>query len=181
LLHGVYLESIGGVLRIPRALSGFIEAEGVQRVVSGGVKNDRVQASKDEASGQTANEGFGNVPFHRTEFVASRITAYFNLDVAQIRSYRLGTEMEALLVALAMFKIRRFLSVGLRLRTACDFEADSMETRGAAAADLPDLPRLEAMLPALIQAAAPAFATLPTTLVTYTGEARPKSAKKPGK
>src|SRR4051812_1445765 len=28
LLHGVFLESIAGVLRVPRALSGFIEAEG---------------------------------------------------------------------------------------------------------------------------------------------------------
>src|SRR5690606_33880306 len=43
LLHGVFLESIAGVLRVPRALSGFIEASRVTRVNTGGVKNDRVQ------------------------------------------------------------------------------------------------------------------------------------------
>src|SRR5207249_2398335 len=74
LLHGVFLESIAGVLRMSRALSGFIEADGVSRVNTGGVKNDRVQATKDEEGGKTATEGFGNVPFHRTEFVAERVT-----------------------------------------------------------------------------------------------------------
>ena len=99
LLHGVFLESIGGVLRIARALSSFIEAEGVSRVNTGGVKNDRVQPGKDEEGGKTAALGFGNVPFHRTEFVAERITAFFNLDLEQLRSYRRGAEMERVLFA----------------------------------------------------------------------------------
>src|SRR5690606_20788018 len=85
LLHGVFLESIAGVLRVPRALSGFIEASRVTRVNTGGVKNDRVQATKDEEGGRTAAEGFGNVPFHRTEFAADEIVAYFNLDLEQLR------------------------------------------------------------------------------------------------
>ncbi|MBI3796507.1 MAG: type I-U CRISPR-associated protein Cas7 [Deltaproteobacteria bacterium] len=119
-LHGVFLaksELAGGRLRLPRLLSGFIEARNVRLVESGGVKNDRVNPSGD------TKQGFGNVPFHRTEFTAEKITAYFNLDLALLRGYGLGDDGTSLLIALALFKIRRFLHTGLRLRTACDLEA----------------------------------------------------------
>jgi CRISPR-associated protein Csb1 len=173
LLHGVFLESIAGVLRVPRALSGFIEADGVTRVNTGGVKNDRVQPTKDEEGGRTAGEGFGNVPFHRTEFVAKRINAYFNLDLEQLRGYRLGSEMERLLFALSLFKVATFLSTGLRLRTACDLAVVKAPREFA----MPALPELAAALPALIQAARGLFATPPVTTAVFTGE---KKANKKG-
>ncbi len=119
LLHGVFLaksELAGGRLRLMRALSGFIEARDVRVAESGGVKNDRVDPGGD------TKQGFGNVPFHRTEFTAGRITAYFNLDLALLRGYGLPESANKLLIALALFKIRRFLSHGLRLRTACDLD-----------------------------------------------------------
>jgi len=118
-LHGVFLaksDLAGGRLRLTRILSGFIEAEGANPAESGGVKNDRVDPSGD------TSRGFGNVPFHRTEFVAEKITAYFNLDLALLRGYGLQEEANRLLIALALLKVRRFLSTGLRLRTACDLE-----------------------------------------------------------
>lgn len=118
-IHGVFLaerDLAGGRLRLPRLLSGFIEASDVHPAESGGVKNDRVDPSGD------AKQGFGNVPFHRTEFVAKEIKAYFNLDLALLRGYGLSDEATKLLIALSLFKIRRFLSTGLRLRTACDLE-----------------------------------------------------------
>lgn len=118
-LHGVFLaksDLAGGRLRLPRAMSGFVEGEGINPAESGGVKNDRVDPSGD------ATKGFGNVPFHRTEFVARRITAYFNLDLALLRGYGLPDQASKLLIALALLKVRRFLSAGLRLRTACDLE-----------------------------------------------------------
>jgi CRISPR-associated protein Csb1 len=119
ILHGVFIaksDLAGGRLRLPRVLSGFIEARDVRAAESGGVKNDRVNPS-----GET-RQGFGNVPFHRTEFTAKKITAYFNLDLALLRGYGLGDDATDLLVALALFKVRRVLSEGLRLRTACDLE-----------------------------------------------------------
>lgn len=119
LLHGVFLakkELAGGRLRLMRALSGFVEASGVSVAESGGVKNDRVDPSGD------TKQGFGNVPFHRTEFTAKEIKAYFNLDLALLRGYGLPEAATKLLIALALLKVRRFLSQGLRLRTACDFE-----------------------------------------------------------
>src|SRR5439155_6598334 len=115
-LHGLFLakkELAGGRLRMPRLLSGFVEAESAEVAESGGVKNDRVDPSGDTKS------GFGNVLFHRTEFTAKKVTGYFNLDLAQLRAYGLGENAEDFLVALTFFKIRRFLASGLRLRTAC--------------------------------------------------------------
>jgi len=114
LIHGCFLEEIGGRLRVTRALSAFIEASDVRVAESGGVKNNIVQPD--------LKGGEGNVPYHRTEFTAEQITAYFNLDLALLRSYGLPQEADRLLIALALFKIRRFLSTGLRLRTACDLE-----------------------------------------------------------
>ena len=178
LLHGVFLESIAGVLRLPRALSGFIEAENITRVQTGGVKNDRVQASKDEEGGKTAAEGFGNVPFHRTDFTAEKISAYFNIDLDQLRGYRLGDELSALLFALAVFKIRKFLASGLRLRTACDLEASEVEVRGGGR--LPTLAEAEAALPALIKAVAAAglFANPAVSTATFAFDGKAKAARK---
>jgi CRISPR-associated protein Csb1 len=126
-LHGIFLakpDLAGGRLRMSRILSGFIEASDVQDAASGGVKNDHVNPGKDTAAGLDASSGFGNVPFHRGEFTAKQLVAYFNLDLAQLRGYGLGASAETFLVALALFKIRRFLKSGLRLRTACDLDVE---------------------------------------------------------
>ena len=121
LLHGVFLakrDLAGGRLRLPRVISAFIEATGANIAASGGVKNDSVNPS-----GNTA-KGFGNVPFSRDEWTAKRIVAYFNLDLLQIRAFRLGMDVENLLIAICLFKIKRFLAQGLRMRTACDLDAN---------------------------------------------------------
>ncbi|MBK6918563.1 MAG: type I-U CRISPR-associated protein Cas7 [Deltaproteobacteria bacterium] len=179
LLHGVFLESIAGVLRVPRAISGFIEADRVGRVTTGGVKNDRVQPGKDEESGRTATEGFGNVPFHRTEFVAERITAYFNLDLEQLRGYRLGDAMQRLLLALGLFKVRKFLETGLRLRTACDLAAGALEVKAPTGFVVPELAAIEAALPELIKAASEHFASPPVSIATFTsGEKKATRGKR---
>lgn len=119
LLHGVFFankELAGGRIRLQRLISGFIEASDVRMAESGGAKNDRVNPAGDTKA------GYGNVIYHRVEFVAADIRAYFNLDLAGLRSYGLGTEREDMLITLALWKIRRFLETGLRLRTACDLE-----------------------------------------------------------
>ena len=148
LLHGVFLakkELAGGRLRLPRSLSAFVEAENARVAASGGVKNDSVNPSGDTA------KGFGNVPFARDEWVAERITAYFNLDLRQIRAFGLGHDVERLLIMLALFKIRRFLVEGLRLRTACDLDVSGITVKRPSDFDLPDLEDVEAELPGLIE------------------------------
>src|SRR5207302_7954828 len=108
LVHGIFLEKIAGRLRHPRALSAFIEASGVGRADSGGVKFDRA-LPKPKIAGVDAKGGYGNVPFHRTEFTAKSITAFFSIDLAQIRGYGLPAEGPDLLTSLSLWKIRKFL------------------------------------------------------------------------
>ena len=126
LLHGVFLEKLAGRLRVARSLSAFIEAHGVQIAASGGVKNDDVNPQGDTTA------GFGNVPFARDEYTASRITLYANVDLAQIRGFGLGDAVERLLTLLALYKLRAVTTQGLRLRTACDLLVEDEEIAAVA-------------------------------------------------
>jgi len=164
LLHGVFLakkDLAGGRLRLPRALSGFIEASKVNTAASGGVKNDGVNPSGD------TSKGFGNVPFARDEFVSPEIEAFFNLDLAQLRGYGFPQPIYELLVALAIFKIRGFLEEGLRLRAACDLDCMSIEVERPSDFQLPSWDELKAALPGLIENAKTA-ASFELTTITYT-------------
>lgn len=151
-LHGVFLEKVAGRLRLQRLFSSFIEAQEVETVASGGVKLDRVNPSVEGG----AKEGYGNVPYSRTEFAAKKIVAYFNLDLATMRGYGLGEKAERLLVALALFKMLRFLNDGTRLRTACDLELKFLTATRPEGVDLENHPallkELETDLPQMILA-----------------------------
>ena len=164
LLHGVFLaksQIAGGRMRLARALSAFIEARDVRVVASGGVKRDDVNPSGD------TKKGFGHVPFHRESYTG-QITAYFNLDLAQIRGLGLGAEAEALLISLGMYKIRRVLSQGLRLRTACDLDvAGPVRVKAPAGFEMPTEEALGAALPGLIAACSADFAQPVVTQVRY--------------
>ncbi len=178
LLHGVFLakkELAGGRLRMPRTLSAFIEATGVRVATSGGVKKDEVDPSGD------TSRGFGHVPFSRDEYTADSITAYFNLDLAQIRAFGLGESTEDLLISMALYKVMKFLREGLRLRTACDLEmADSIVVSRPDDWQMPELQDVEKALPGLVKKAASdgLFADPPVTTVTYEPAAKAKSRAK---
>jgi CRISPR-associated protein Csb1 len=168
LIHGVFLSLLeGGRVRAPRALTGFIEAEKVRKVLSGGVKNSPIDPTgktqvADPATGAKLGEAgvYSNVPYARVEYTAEKITAYFNLDLGLIRGYRLGDAATNLLVSLALLKVRRFLDGSLRLRTACDLLLK--EVRGF---ELPDESTLVADVQASIKACAGQFANPPVTLL----------------
>jgi CRISPR-associated protein Csb1 len=164
LVHGVFLarsEIAGGRMRLPRALTAFIEAKNITVAASGGVKNDALNPSGD------AGMGFGNVPFHREEF-CGEITAFFTLDLALIRGFGVGAAAEQLVIALALFKIRRFLRDGLRLRTACDLELNGeLQVKRPHGFKLPGLDELEQELPGLIKAASDNFAKPAGTMVKF--------------
>lgn len=181
LLHGTFLEKVGGVVRLPRVISGFVEASGVERADSGGVKVDRVQpgTSGDSTPYGKAAEGYGNVPYHRTEFSAESITAYFNLDLAQLRAYGLGGAAEAMLTALALFKIRELVHSGLRLRTACDLDAGEFQVTRPDGFDLPSREELKNALPDLIAACRDEnlFADPAITEVTYSKGKKKRESK----
>jgi CRISPR-associated protein Csb1 len=170
LIHGAFLAKdylAGGRLRVARALSAFIEADGVRVAASGGVKNDHVNPQGD------TKIGFGNVPFARDEFTAERLTLYVNIDLGQIRGYGLDAEAERLLIALSLFKVRRLLDGSLRLRTACDLEVDpskmgaSIRARRPEGFELPVATELERMVK---DAIAGCRDKMTVTNVTFEGE-----------
>lgn len=175
LIHGVFLETIDGRARIPRALTAFIEAENVSIVASGGVKNDRIDPTGTiklaepmkgvETKGDEGRQG--NVPFPRDEF-SGNITAFFNLDLALIRGFGLGENVEAMLIAISLFKIQKLLRDGLRLRTACDLEVvGELHVQRPTGLVLPSLSELEMELPSLIKKASSGFANPPITDLNF--------------
>jgi CRISPR-associated protein Csb1 len=164
-------------------LTGFIEAADVSTADSGGVKNDHVFPKKDESSGISSKEGYINVPFPRTEYVAKDIRAYFNIDLALIRGLGLGTQSELLLIALSLFKIRRFLDEGLRLRSYCALEiVGDWEVSRPAGYRLPNRSEIEEALLALIEIVAGEgrFADPRISRITWTKGKKKKEKKEEG-
>ncbi len=137
----------GGKVRFPRLLSGYIEAQNPQQANWGGVKRERILDGSE--SGTTdAESGFGSIPFPRTEFTAPNVRAFFSFDLQLLRTLALGereerqengkttrkpkvrslgdsqgdfTDKEAFLILWALYKIDRFLTHGLTLRSNCHF------------------------------------------------------------
>jgi CRISPR-associated protein Csb1 len=177
LLHGIFLakkEIAGGRFKLSRALAGFIEAKNVETVASGGVKNDRVNPSGD------AKKGGGNIPYARDEYTAEEITAYFSLDLRQIRGYRFDNDdVEDLIIAIALYKILAFLDTGLRLRTSCDLECVSAPiVKKPHDFKLPTLAELTELLPTLVKKCSLVFASPAITKVEYDAVPNPKSNPK---
>ena len=183
LVHGIFLEKIAGRLRHPRALSSFIEASGVGRADSGGVKFDRA-LPKPSVAGVDAAGGYGNVPFHRTEFTAKSITAYFSLDLAQIRGYGLGDDATHLLISLSLWKVRKFLESSMRLRSACELELvddnGQVTVKRQSTFVLPSTDELTDTVSSLLKKCRKQFADPLVTELTWSGGKKPK-ADKPGK
>lgn len=170
LVHGVFLSLLeGGRVRAPRALTGFIEASDVQRVVSGGVKNSPIDPTGQlqVADAKAGEKGiYSNVPYARVEYVAGEIKAYFNVDLSLIRGYGLGEQATRLLVSLALLKVRRFLDAHLRLRTACDLRLDGeVHATAPEGFALPEEAALLAEVQNGIRACAPLFADPPVTVI----------------
>lgn len=158
LVHGVFFTATGaasfwpGQPKIARALAGVIEAVGVEPVHSGGVKHDDVRHSVNERTEGGTKEGYGTVPFHRTEYTAERIAVSFSLDRQQIASYGLGSAGVRLLETIARWEVRALLDHGLRLRTACDLAPVSNEVTDQAGEPLADLEKLSGELREAISA-----------------------------
>lgn len=173
LLHGLFMSNVeDGRMRLPRVMSSFIEARNVRPAHSGGVKNDRVNASGDTEA------GFGNVPFARTEFTAESITCFLNVDLRQLRSFGLPAECTGLLQGLALYKFRRVLRDGLRLRTACDLEVKDVLVEAPAGLEMPDLSTLEREVARAIGACSKHFADPAVTDIAFQTTAESSKASR---
>lgn len=108
--------------RLTRAITAFIEAEDVREAHSGGVKTDDVRRRQQAGGG--SSEGYGMVPYHRTEYTAARITLHVALDIGLLHSYGLSDEAADLLETIARWELASLLSQQMRLRTACTLTVD---------------------------------------------------------
>ena len=160
--------------KFTRAVSGVIEAHDVRRAVAGGRKSDHVRHRQDEEVTGASAEGYGSVPFHRTEWTARSIVASFVIDLDLLRSYGLPEPASDLMETLALWEIRSLLSGGLRLRTACDLDIDGEVTcrRGG---PLPELKDLDNRLAELIAASGDALGDGKPITVEWAATKAPKS------
>lgn len=165
LIHGVFfsdpLWKEYGNPKVRRALTAVIEAHDAHPVVSGGVKRDDVNPTKGDGRG--SKEGFGFVPFGRTEYTAQEIMLDVALDLEQIRGYGMGEAERNLLTAVALWEVRSLLDRPLRLRTACDLEVQSVDVRRPDNFELPSA----ATLADQIQKATVAFEFDPPLTALY--------------
>lgn len=152
LVHGVFFSDRAwpGQPKIARALTGFVEAVDVAPVHTGGVKRDHVRHSLEGATGGTA-EGYGTVPFHRTEYTAAEVVASFALDRDQIAAYGLPEPAGDLIETLALWELRSLLDGSLRLRTACDLLVVDEEITDRDGEPLPSREDLDGRVRSLIQ------------------------------
>src|SRR5262249_28658806 len=109
--------------------------------------------------------------FHRTEFTARSITAFFSIDLAQIRGYGLGDDATRLLIALSLWKVRKFLDSTMRLRTACELQLaedeKSIAVKKPAEFAVPSDSDLSNSVGELIKKCAPLFASPTVTELTW--------------
>lgn len=176
LIHGVFFSDARwpGQPKVPRALTAFVEAYNARPAVSGGVKRDEVRHRNEEGAGG-AREGYGSVPFHRTEWVAESIVAHVVLDHDQLASYGLDDAARRLLEAIALWEVRALFDAGLRLRTACDLVAVDLATD---AATLPERGELESTIRSLVpEATHEPEGAQPMTVVWQPQQARGRTSR----
>lgn len=146
LVHGVYFAQKRwadyGNPKVRRAVTAVMEAHGARPVVSGDVKRDDVNPTVGEGRG--SKEGYGFVPFGRTEYTAEAIELDVAIDLEQIRGYGLGAAETRLLSAVALWEVRTLLDAPLRLRTACDLDVEDINVTRPDSWELPTAAALAA-------------------------------------
>lgn len=117
LLHGVFLEKLDGRIRFPRLLSATITAKHPEPVSAGGVMRGYVTIEGKEAS----------IPYSAQHFTSPAITLNLIFHTDSLDDLGLDREEQALLAALAAYKINRLLASFPRLRTACVFDVPGQQ------------------------------------------------------
>jgi CRISPR-associated protein Csb1 len=131
LVHGILFPAMG--IKIPRVLTAQMDAFGVARVTTSGVKFDKLLMT---TSGQPI--------FAKDEETAEEIRATFVIDLALIRSFGNGEGLndaqKQFLVAFALWKITQILQNPFRFRSGCDLEFQSLSVNSNESyAELPDI------------------------------------------
>lgn len=191
LIHGVFLSHLAsGKNKVTRALTGRIEASNVVVVPVGGASKDPISASSNkwqlkgyfegaEAQTKGSSFGMGNLPYYQEEYACETITATFTIDRYLLETYGLPEPAKNLLVAIAQWKVLKFLDSPIRLRTS-QYDVVEINKSGLEA----NLSDLEKYIPKLIEQCTKEglFAKPSVTEVAITlkekEKSQPKTAKK---
>ena len=171
IIHGCFLSHLGSteIHRIPRLLTGRIEAKNVVAVSLGGTSKDPLSASgkdwdmdffeKDSKGNKfkPSKLGLGNLPYHAEEYACETVSAKFIINCNLIEATGLPKSAQDLLNAIAQWKILKFLDSSIRLRTT-EYEC------GEITGNTEELSSLEQEIPKLIKKPAPKKDTLPILL-----------------
>src|ERR1019366_4851356 len=68
LVHGAFMPNVDSRIRVPRAISAFIEASDVMEAVSGGVKNNALDPTGKIRAKDFDENVYSNVPYQRVEY-----------------------------------------------------------------------------------------------------------------
>jgi len=157
ILHGVWFAGIwDGRARMPRALSGRIDAHDVQTqsVQVGGQKTaDTLEEIEHRQRGAEGKTVAGEVPHHTSEVSAACIVARLLLDVRLLRSYGLGEAREHALAAVGLLQIAELLAAWPRRRSRCALEVAEVTVRRPEGFVIPAVDELRAATRALCSAA----------------------------
>ncbi|MBI4661863.1 MAG: type I-U CRISPR-associated protein Cas7 [Verrucomicrobia bacterium] len=123
-LHGVFLERLDGRMRLPRLVSGFVEAGSPNQVNTGGLMRGYVTIEGEQSS----------IPYPRQDFSSTDIKASFIFHLSTLRDYQLAegeadVQRKRFLIAWMLYKIDRFLHRPMRPRSACEFELVGIEAK----------------------------------------------------
>ena len=153
LLHGAWIPELADSnCRLTRILSAFIDATGTNPAESGIAKKDSMDSTGKANKKGGSEKGYGNIINSRREYTARTIMLYFSIDLSLMRSYRLGDAAEELLLALAVWKIRKLTGDEIRFRTACDLRAaGGLVVTSPEGYELPSLEEAEADLKKCIE------------------------------
>ena len=102
------------------------------------------QKQKVKNSDKTSAYGLGNVPYHREEYACELITAKFVINCNLIEATGLPEPARKLLIAISQWKVLKFLSSTIRLRST-EYEC------GAITGNQTELESLEQEIPQLIK------------------------------
>ena len=192
IIHGCFINRIGGneVYKVPRILTGRIEAKNVVAVSMGGASKDPLSASgkewdmsffekdKSKEGDKTSTYGLGNLPYDRDEYACESIAAKFIINCDLIAATGLPTKAQELLKAISQWKILKFLHGTIRLRST-EYECEGIQGQDR------ELDLLATEIPKLIKLcqkqgyfAEPAVTSVSLTLKPPPVEKEKKSRKK---
>lgn len=129
IIHGVFLaQMFSGKYKMARLLTASIYATDVNSIHYKAAKIDRYDATGKQDGNSGAKGGYGNVIYDKVEYTAGKITMYVDIDIGRLLSYDLPDSLNELIYTIMLYKIKKFTSDFISLRSNCVFKVKRINT-----------------------------------------------------